>query len=90
MTKTAQQAFKETAEKNVKHTDTYRAFIHGIDCMIDESINSGKYFVSIPLRSADRDFLPDIINYYKALDYKEEYIFGRFGLPMWSEIRWYD
>lgn len=90
MTKTAQQAFKETVEKDIKHSDAYRAFIYGIDCMIDESIDSGKYFVSIPLRSVDRDFLPDIVNYYKAFGYKVEYIFGRFGLPMFLEIRWYD
>ena len=88
MTKTAQQAFKETAEKDIECNDTYRAFIYGIDCMIDESIDSGKYFVYIPLRSADRDFLPDIVNYYKVFGYKVEYIFGRFGIPMGLEIRW--
>lgn len=90
MTKTAQQAFKETIERDTEYTDTYRAFIYGIDCMIDESINSGKYLVSIPLRSADTNLLPDIVNYYKALGYKVEYVFGRFGLPMWLEIHWDD
>lgn len=90
MTKTAQQAFIETAEKDTIYNDTYHAFIYDIDCMIDESIKDGKYNVGVPLYAAEGDILPSIANYYKAFGYGVDYIFGRLGIPIGLEIRWRD
>ena len=89
MTKTAQQAFKETAEKDIKYR-AHHDFIYEIDTTINESINRGQYGIKIPVYSVDEDILPDIVNYYKAFGYQAECIRGFFDEPIALEVRWYD